>query len=78
LQFVVLKVPDEAGLSWNVTVAVGVIFVPPLVSVIVAVQVATWLSSTSVELQLMVVDVDLSTAWRLNVLELPLWSVSPP
>jgi hypothetical protein len=62
LQLVALKTPEEAGLSWNVNVIVGVIFVPPLVSATVAVHVATWLSSTSVELQVIVVDVDLSTA----------------
>ncbi len=60
------------------TVADGVIFVPLLVSAIVAVQVVTRLSSTSRELQLIVVDVVLTTAVRLNVLELPVWSVSPP
>ena len=60
------------------TVADGVIFVPLLVSAIVAVQVVTRFSSTSRELQLIVVDVVLTTAVRLNVLELPVWSVSPP
>jgi len=65
LQLVVLKIPEEAGLSSNVTVSEGVILMPPLVSVIVAVHVATWLSSTSVELQVIVVEVTLATAWRL-------------
>lgn len=65
LQLVVLKTPEEAGLSSNVTVADGVILLPPLVSVIVAVHVATWLSSTSVELQVIAVEVALATASRL-------------
>ncbi len=51
---------------------------PPLVSATVAVHVAVWLSNTSVELQVIVVDVVLSTTVRPNVLELPVWSESPP
>jgi hypothetical protein len=73
-----LNVPLDEGLSWNVIVADGVIFVPVLVSVTVAMHVAVWLSSTSVELQVIVVEVVLSTTVRLKVLELPVWSVSPP
>ena len=47
------------------TVASGVIFVPPLVSLMVAMHVVTWFSKTSTELQVIVVDVDLATAERL-------------
>jgi len=41
LQDVELNVPDADGTSWNVTDASGVIFVPALVSLTVAVHVAT-------------------------------------
>jgi len=78
LQVVELSVPEDDGLSLNVMVACGVIFGPALVSATVAVQVVTVLRSTSVELQVTVVNVVLWTAVRLNVLELPVWSVSPP
>ncbi len=78
LQVVELSVPEDDGLSLNVMVACGVIFEPALVSATVAVQVVTVLRSTSIELQVTVVNVVLWTAVRLNVLELPVWSVSPP
>jgi hypothetical protein len=78
LQLVALNTPEDDGVSWKVTAAEGVIFEPPLVSATVAVHVVTKLSSTSLELQVTVVDVVLKTASRLNVLELPVWSASPP
>ncbi len=78
LQLVALKTPEKDGVSWNMTAAEGVIFEPLLVSATVAVHVVTKLSSTSPELQVTVVDVVLLIASRLNVLELPVWSVSPP
>jgi hypothetical protein len=48
-----------------VTVEEGVILVPPLVSLIVAVHVVTWFCKTSTELHVIVVEVDLATAERL-------------
>ncbi len=78
LQLVALNTPEEGGVSWNMTGTLGVIFVPLLVSATVAVHVVIKLSSTSRELQLIVVDVVLSSAVRPNVLELSVWSVSPP
>jgi hypothetical protein len=62
-----LKVPVEEVLKE--TGPMGVIFVPPLVSETVAVQVVNWLFSTSVEVQLTVVEV-LRRA-TVNVLALP-------
>ena len=73
-----LKVPEDSGVSLNVMVALGVIFEPPLVSDTVAVQVVTVFRSASTELQLTTTIVVLGIAVRLNVLELLVWSVSPP
>ena len=73
-----LKLPEDNGVSLKVMVALGVIFEPPLVSDTVAVQVVTVFRSTSTESQLTTIDVVLEIAVRLNVLELPVWSVSPP
>ena len=73
-----LKLPEDRGVSLKVMVALGVIFEPPLVSDTVAVQVVTVFRSTSTESQLTRTDVVLGIAVRLNVLELPVWSVSPP
>ena len=73
-----LKVPEDDGVSLNVMVALGVIFEPPLVSDTVAVQVATVFRSASTELQLTTTEVVLGIAVRLKVLELLVWSVSPP
>ncbi len=66
-----LNTPVEEGVSLKVTVVVGVIFVPPLVSVTVAVHVVTALRSTSLELQLTVVEVVRWVTVRLKVFELP-------
>ena len=71
LQDVELKLPEDDGLSLNVTVAAGVIFDPALMSAIVAVQVVSVLRRSSTELQAIVVDVARRVAARLNVLELP-------
>lgn len=52
-----LNTPVEEGVSPKVTVVVGVIFVPLLVSVTVAVHVVTALRSTSLELHVTLVEV---------------------
>ncbi len=52
-----LKVPEDDGLSLKVTVALGVILGPLLVSETVAVHVVTAFARTSVEVQTRFVEV---------------------
>jgi hypothetical protein len=73
-----LKVPDDDGVSENVTVPVGVMSVPRLVSATVAVQVVAWLTATVDGEQATAVEVLLGVAVNEKVLELLGWSVSPP
>ncbi len=75
-----LNVPDPLGLWAKVTVPVGVMAVPELVSVTVAVQVVGALKPTDEGLQLTAMDVVRLVAVTEKGLEgpLPLWSVSPP
>lgn len=65
-----LNVPEPDGLSRNVMAAVGVTFVPALVSDTVAVHVVTVFTSSSAESHVIEVEVVLCVAVRLNVLEL--------
>ena len=71
-----LKVP--AALEPKLTVPVGVIAVPRLVSLTVAVQVDPTLTWTDAGTHTTEVPVVLWVAVRAKVPELPEWSVSPP
>jgi hypothetical protein len=71
-----LNVP--APLDVNVTVPVGTLDVPPLVSVTVAVQVVELFTGTAAGTQSTVVEVDRFVATRVVVPKLPRWIASPP
>lgn len=62
----------------KLTEPVGVVVVPELVSLTVAVQVVGAFTGTDPGVQVTVVDVVRCVALTAKALELPEWSVSPP
>ena len=73
-----LKVPDDKGLSEKVTVPVGVIVVPELESVTVAVQVVAVFTAGDAGEQTTTVELVRLAAVIVLKPELAEWSVSPP